>query len=244
MSKHYGAIAFTDAVRDVQRDHGSHGFYDRKRVQGTAVPGIDALTEDEKDYLAGRDSFYLATTSETGWPYVQFRGGPAGFLRAVDDNTIGWADFRGNLQYISTGNLTRNDRVALIVMDYVHRRRLKIYGHARIVTAEEDPTLLSTFAHPGYDAAVERAVIVTVEAFDWNCPQHITPRFTAAELEPHIAPLRRQLAALQAENAQLRETLDSGALPAEFAGDTALESGTRGLGQDDEAVEFDVGEGE
>lgn len=211
MSKHYGAIAFTDAVRDVQRDHGSNGFYDRKRVEGTATPGIDPLTDDEKEYLADRDGFYLATVSETGWPYVQFRGGPAGFLRVVDDHTIGWADFRGNLQYISTGNLSSNGRVALIAMDYLHRRRLKIFGHARIVTAAEDPALVSTFTDPGYDAEVQRVVLVTVEAFDWNCPQHITPRFTAAELEPHLATLRGQLEALQAENATLREKLGSGA---------------------------------
>ena len=210
MSKHYGAIAFTDAVRGVQRSHGSNAFYDRKRVQGTATPGIDPLTEDEKDYLAERDNFYLASVSETGWPYVQYRGGPAGFVRVVDDHTIGWADFRGNLQYISTGNLTSNDRVAIIALDYLHRRRLKIFGHARIVTLAEDPTLVATFADPAYDAEVERAVLVTVEAFDWNCPQHITPRFTVAELEPHLAPLRQELEALRAENAQLREQLRTG----------------------------------
>lgn len=210
MSKHYGAIAFTESVRDVQHRHGSVGFYDRKRVEGKAVPGADALTEDELDYLAERDSFYLATVSETGWPYVQFRGGPVGFLRTVDDHTIGWADFRGNLQYISTGNLAGNDRVALIAMDYVHRRRLKIFGRARVVTVEEDSTLSDTFADPGYDAVVERAVLVTVEAFDWNCPQHITTRFSAAELEPHLAPLQRELAALRAENAQLRDRLERG----------------------------------
>jgi len=210
VSKHYGAIAFTDAVRGVQRSHGSNAFYDRKRVQGTATPGIDPLTEDEKDYLAERDNFYLASVSDTGWPYVQYRGGPAGFVRVVDDHTIGWADFRGNLQYISTGNLTSNDRVAIIALDYLHRRRLKIFGHARIVTLAEDPTLVATFADPAYDAEVERAVLVTVEAFDWNCPQHITPRFTVAELEPHLAPLRQELEALRAENAQLREQLRTG----------------------------------
>jgi predicted pyridoxine 5'-phosphate oxidase superfamily flavin-nucleotide-binding protein len=205
MSRHYGAIAFTEAVRGVQREHGSHAFYDRKRIQGTAVPGVDALTDDEKDYLAERDSFYLASVSETGWPYVQFRGGPAGFVKVVDDHTIGWADFRGNLQYISTGNVAGDDRVALIAMDYAQQRRLKIYGHARVVSAEEDPTLVRSFTDPAYDAVVERVVLVTVEAFDWNCPQHITPRFTVEELETHLAPLRDQLAALQAENARLRE---------------------------------------
>lgn len=207
MSKHYGTIAFTDAVREVQHRYGSDSFYDRKRVQGTATPGVDPLTEDEKEYLAERDSFYLASVSETGWPYVQFRGGPAGFLRVVDDNTIGWADFRGNLQYISTGNLGSNDRVALIAVDYVHRRRLKIFGHARVVTIEDDPALIETFADPGYDAAVERAVLISVEAYDWNCPQHIAVRFSAAELEPHLAPLQAELAALRSENARLKERL-------------------------------------
>ena len=209
MSKHYGSIAFTDAVVGVQREYGSDGFYGRKRVQGNAAPGIDALTDDEREYLAERDSFYLATVSETGWPYVQYRGGPRGFLRVIDDHTIGWADFRGNLQYISTGNVGGDDRVALIALDYAHQRRLKIFGHARVVTVAEDPALVKSFADPDYSAEVERAVLVTVEAFDWNCQQHITPRFSAAELEPHLAPLRRQLADLQAENARLREGLGS-----------------------------------
>jgi uncharacterized protein len=214
VSKHYGAIAFTDAVVDVQREHGSDGFYGRKRVQGKAVPGIDALTDDEREYLAERDGFYLASVSETGWPYVQFRGGPPGFLRVVDDHTVGWADFRGNLQYITTGNVAGDDRVALIILDYAQRRRLKIFGHARVVTVADDAALVESFADPGYDAEVQRAVLVTVEAFDWNCQQHITPRFSAAELEPHLAPLRRQLADLQAENARLRQGLESGQPPA------------------------------
>lgn len=208
MSKHYGAIAFTEGVRDVQRDHGSHGFYDRKRIQGAAVPGTDPLTEDEREYLAERDGFYLASVSETGWPYVQFRGGPTGFVKVLDEHTIGWADFRGNLQYISTGNVSGDDRVALIAMDYVHRRRLKIFGHARIVTAEQDPTLVGSFTDPDYDAVVERVVLVTVDAFDWNCPQHINPRYTVQELETQLAPLRRQLAELQTENDRLRKKLD------------------------------------
>lgn len=207
MSKHYGTIAFTDNVREVQRHHDSETFYNRKRLLGKAAPGTDALTQDESDYLAERDSFYLATVGETGWPYVQFRGGPVGFLRTVDEHTIGWADFRGNLQYITTGNLAGSDRVAMIMMDYVHRRRLKVFGHARVVDAGDDPTLLETFTDLDYDATVERVVLVTVEAYDWNCPQHITARFTAADIEPHITPLRRQLSELQAENARLRDQL-------------------------------------
>ena len=210
MSKHYGTIAFTDDVRAVQCHHGSQVFYDRKRIAGEATPGPDPLTDEEKDYLAERDSFYLATVSETGWPYVQFRGGPKGFLRILDVHSIGWADFRGNLQYISAGNLAGDNRVAIIAVDYVHRRRLKIFGHARIVTAEEDPQLADALKDPAYKAVVERAVVVDVEAFDWNCPQHITPRFTAAELEPVLAGLRDQLAALQAENTRLGNEIHAG----------------------------------
>jgi predicted pyridoxine 5'-phosphate oxidase superfamily flavin-nucleotide-binding protein len=210
VSKHYGTIAFTDDVRAVQCHHGSQAFYDRKRIAGQATPGPDPLTEEEKDYLAERDSFYLATVSDTGWPYVQFRGGPKGFLRVLDVHSIRWADFRGNLQYISAGNLAGDSRVSIIAVDYVHRRRLKIFGHARIVTAEEDPQLADALKDPAYKAVVERAVVVDVEAFDWNCPQHITPKFTAAELEPVLAGLRDQLAALQAENTRLRNEIHDG----------------------------------
>lgn len=207
MSKHYGLIAFTDDVQAVQQEHGSNTFYDRKRVQAKAVAGPDALTDDEREYLAERDSFFLASVSATGWPYVQFRGGPPGFLRVIDDHTIGWADFRGNLQYISTGNLTGTDRVAIIALDFAHKRRLKIYGHARVVAATDDPALIAQLAEPDYDAVVERAIVVDVEAFDWNCPQHITSRFTAAEIEPYLEALRGQVSTLQAENSELRAQL-------------------------------------
>ncbi|WP_179469925.1 pyridoxamine 5'-phosphate oxidase family protein [Mycolicibacterium vinylchloridicum] len=210
MSKHYASIAFTDDVRAVQSEHGSQEFYGRKLAAGQAAPGADPLTDDEKDYLGERDGFFLASVSETGWPYVQFRGGKPGFIRVLDDHTIGWADFRGNLQYVSTGNVSGDDRVAIIALDYGHQRRLKIYGHARVVTAEENPELVKSLTDPTYDAVVERAVLVDVEAYDWNCQQHITPRFTVAELESALAPLRDELAALRAENARLREQLESG----------------------------------
>ena len=121
MSKHYGSIAFTDDVRAVQSEHGSDAFYGRKVVAGKASPGADPLTDDEKDYLSERDGFFLASVSETGWPYVQFRGGKPGFIHTLDDHTIGWADFRGNLQYISTGNVSGDDRVAIIALDYAHQ---------------------------------------------------------------------------------------------------------------------------
>lgn len=208
MSKRYASIAFTDDVRAVQRDHDSHTFYGRKVAAGDATSGPDALTDDEKDYLRERDGFFLASIGESGWPYVQFRGGRPGFVRILDDHTIAWADFRGNLQYISTGNVSGDDRIAIIALDFAHRRRLKLYGHARIVTVDEDPELVQSLSDGTYDAVVERAVIVSVEAYDWNCPQHITPRFTAAELEPALAPIREELAALRVENSRLREQLE------------------------------------
>lgn len=210
MSKHYGLIAFTDDVRAVQHQYGSDAFYDRKRVQAKAVSGPDPLTDDEREYLAERDNFFLASVGATGWPYVQYRGGPPGFLRVIDDHTIGWADSRGNLQYITTGNLAGDNRVAIIALDYAHKRRLKIFGRARVVAAADDPALMADLAEGSYDAVVERAVVVDVEAYDWNCHQHITPRFTAAELEPQLASLRQQLSALRAENAELREQLRPG----------------------------------
>jgi uncharacterized protein len=204
MSRRYPAIAFTDDVQAVQHERGSDTFYERKRIAGAASAEPDALTDEEIEFLADRDGFYLATVSETGWPYVQHRGGPPGFVRVLDEHTIGWADFRGNLQYISTGNLGGDDRVAIITVDYARRRRLKIFGHARVVTADQDPNLVRSVGLAQYDAVVERAVVVTVEAFDWNCPQHITPRFSAAELEPGLEGLRQRLADLEAENARLR----------------------------------------
>ncbi|MET4428817.1 pyridoxamine 5'-phosphate oxidase family protein [Mycolicibacterium sp. 624] len=204
MSQHYGTIAFTDAVREAQKHYGSDAFYTSRTMRARAIAGPDPLTEDVREFLSERDGFYLASVSQTGWPYVQFRGGPVGFIRVLDDHTLGWADFQGNLQYISTGNVTADDRVALFAMDYPHRRRLKIFGHARITTVEEDAALVESLTVPEYDAVVERAVVVSVEAFDWNCQQHITPRFSAVELEPRLAALRDEVASLRRENEELR----------------------------------------
>jgi predicted pyridoxine 5'-phosphate oxidase superfamily flavin-nucleotide-binding protein len=201
VSAHYADIAFTDHVGEVQERYGSQEFYARRRNRDA---GPDRITSDVRTFLAARDSFYLATVGEAGWPYVQFRGGPPGFLRVRDDNTIGWADFQGNLQYISTGNVTGDDRVALIVMDYPHRRRLKIYGHGRVVYPNDDTDLIAELSMPGYPAVIERGVIVTVEAFDWNCQQHITPRYTVTDLEPHLHVLRNRITELEAENTALR----------------------------------------
>jgi predicted pyridoxine 5'-phosphate oxidase superfamily flavin-nucleotide-binding protein len=212
MSDHYGTIAFTDNVRDAQTCYGSRAFYDRKRAKGTS-PDPDPLNATEREFLAEQDGFYLATVSETGWPYVQYRGGPAGFLHVIDDHTVGWADFRGNLQYISTGNLAGDDRVAIIVMDYAHRRRLKLFGRAHVIAAEDRRELFDALTDPSYDAKVQRAVLITIEAFDWNCPQHITPRFTAIQIETHAAALNRQLSALRAENSMLRGLIETADQP-------------------------------
>ena len=179
MSRPFGKIAFTPAVRAFQESRGV-----RTRAPRPDDPVDERgtiLTEAESDFIAGRDGFYQATVSETGWPYVQFRGGPAGFLRVLDERTIAYADFRGNMQYISTGNLSGDGRISLILMDYANRRRLKILGRARLVDAADDPALVAKLEDPSYRAHVERAVVIAVEAFDWNCPQHITPRYTEAE---------------------------------------------------------------
>ncbi len=204
MSRSYASIAFTDRVRSLQDQRGSGAAYARHVARGGGQPGGDPIDTDVREFLAERDGFYLATVGETGWPYVQFRGGAPGFVRVLDDHTLGWADLRGNLQYVSTGNLAGDDRVSLIVMDYAHRRRLKVFGRARVVSTEDDPGLAARLTAGVHDGVVERLVVVTVEAYDWNCPQHITPRFTAAELAPHLDALQERIEALESENAALR----------------------------------------
>jgi hypothetical protein len=201
MARSFADIAFTAGVRDFQTKMGSRRNYaalDQIEDRGTM------LTERESGFIAQRDSFYQATVGETGWPYVQFRGGPSGFLKVLDEKTLGYADFRGNRQYISAGNLVHDGRVALILMDYAQRRRLKIWGRARLVDTHDDEALIGRLELPSYRARIERAVIITVEAFDWNCPQHITPRFTQAEVDALTDGLRQQIAQLQAELVRLR----------------------------------------
>lgn len=186
MSQGYFSIAETDAVRSAQARLGSRAAVARRTgAQGspTEPEPRDRFTGAEREFVGERDGFYLASVSSTGWPYVQFRGGPPGFVRTPDLHTLAWADFRGNRQYISTGNVEGDDRVSLFFMDYPDQERLKVFGHARIVDARDDPDLVADLTVPGYRAVVEQAVVVTIAAFDWNCPQHITPRFRPAELE-------------------------------------------------------------
>ncbi|MGN7807212.1 pyridoxamine 5'-phosphate oxidase family protein [Ensifer sp. 22521] len=185
MSSRYLSIATTPSVAAAQEHYGSAEQWARigARAHAAETAQSQRLGPAETAFIGARDGFYLASVSETGWPYVQYRGGPAGFLTTVDASMLGFADFRGNRQYITTGNVSANDRVSLFLMDYAHRRRLKIYGHMRVIDAEDDPVLAKKLTVPDYLARVERLVLIAVEAFDWNCPQHITPRFTLAELE-------------------------------------------------------------
>lgn len=193
-------IASTPSVRAAQASMGAdHLWQDFKGHRD-----FDRFTENEAAFIDERDSFYLATVSETGWPYVQHRGGPRGFLKVVDDRTLAFADYRGNRQYISTGNLAVNQRASLFLMDYAHRARLKIYAHIDTVALDADPALTALVTVPSYKAKLERIFRVRLEAFDWNCPQHITPRFTEDEVTEAVRPLRDRVKALQAEVDALR----------------------------------------
>jgi predicted pyridoxine 5'-phosphate oxidase superfamily flavin-nucleotide-binding protein len=196
-------IATTPSVRAAQLANGSRAIWER----ATRDRPSDRFTPETAAFIAARDSFYLATVSETGWPYVQHRGGPAGFLKVLDDHTLGFADFAGNRQYISVGNAAANDRAALFLMDYPNRARLKIFARMELRDLRAEPELAAKLMLPNYRARPERAVLLHLEAFDWNCPQHITPRFTAADIEAAVQPLTTRLAALEAENATLRARL-------------------------------------
>ncbi len=201
MSHRFAELAFTPSVKAVQERYGHRA--QNARLEAGAGPNA-ALGEAEAAFIAARDSFYLGTVGETGWPYVQHRGGPAGFLRVLGPTTLAFADFRGNLQYISVGNASHDDRVSLFLMDYPRQTRLKLLGRLRVVDAAAAPAdLLANVALPDYRARVERVMVIEVEAFDWNCPQHITPRYTEAEIEAAARPLRERIAALEAQLAEL-----------------------------------------
>jgi len=204
MTHRFLEIATTPAVRTAQEALGSRRAYAR---QEEGEPHHDRLGQSEAGFIAARDSFYMASVSETGWPYLQHRGGPPGFLRVLDERTLGFADLTGNRQYLSLGNLTADDRVALFLMDYGHQARLKLFGRVRFHDLAAEPELARRLIVPDYRAVPERGVTIAVEAFDWNCPKYITPRFSEAELEPALAPTRQRQAVLEAENARLRAEL-------------------------------------
>lgn len=195
----FAEVAFTPTVKQLQEELGSRSAY--ARMEGIPDAVNQRLTDREAGFIAARDSLYMATVGETGWPYIQHRGGPAGFVRVIDERTIGFADFRGNRQYVSDGNLLTDDRVSLFFMDYPNRTRLKLFGHSRIVGLDDEATL-SRLEAPDYRARVERGFVIAVEGFDWNCPQHITERYTRDEIRAVTEPLTGRIAELEAELAR------------------------------------------
>jgi hypothetical protein len=191
-------IVFTPAARRAQAERGSARVYEKRIAAGFP----DRVTDELAAFIAELDTAFLATVSAASAPYIQHRGGPKGFIKMLDDKTLGFADYAGNRQYITISNLADNDRAYLFLLDFARRRRIKIWGHARVV--EDDAALLARLADPGYRARPERAILFTVEAWDVNCSQHITARFTEDEVAEATAPLLQRIAALEAENAELR----------------------------------------
>ena len=201
MSHRFADIAFTDSVKAAQEQYRSRSQNERFQQAGAAH---DTLGDAEAAFIAERDSFYMATVSETGWPYVQHRGGPPGFLKVLGPRMLAFADFRGNTQLVSAGNAAANDRVSLILVDYRSRQRLKLLGRVRFDDASQAvPELLKAVQLPDYRGRVERVAVIEVDAFDWNCPQHITARFTEAEVRSAVQPLRERIAELEARLASL-----------------------------------------
>ncbi|HLJ20465.1 MAG TPA: pyridoxamine 5'-phosphate oxidase family protein [Stellaceae bacterium] len=192
MTRAFARIAFTASVKEAQRRNGARANAERLENHPAAR---DALTPELIRYVGERDSFFMATSSREGWPYVQHRGGPPGFLRVLDERTLAFADFAGNRQYLSIGNLAENDRVHVFLMDWTHARRLKIWGRAEVV---EDAASIATLMPAGYDAKPERAIRIHIEAWDMNCNQHITPRFSERELAPGLDALAQRIAKLEA----------------------------------------------
>lgn len=207
MAHHFAEIAFTPNVQKEQEHHGSRQQYQRILEHG---PENNRIGPNERYFIESRDGIYLASVGETGWPYVQFRGGQKGFLKVLDEQTLGYADFRGNRQYISVGNWKSNDRVALFLMDYPTQSRLKILGRVEVIEASARPDLLKDLAIPGYAAKIERLVLIHLAGFDWNCQQHITPRWTQEEMSDLLAPLQERLRLLEAENKLLNERISNG----------------------------------
>ena len=201
MGSRFAQLAFTENVQKHQEIQGSRRAYLRM-AHGPETP--DRMGPNERMFIAERDSFYIASVSETGWPYVQHRGGPPGFLRVVDDNTLGFADYRGNRQYITRGNVDHDNRVALFLMDYTNQIRLKMLGRVRVVENNKNPELIRKLVPEDYPARVERGILINVEAFDWNCPQHIPQMFHAEDVGHTIQQFQARIRELEAEVAALK----------------------------------------
>ncbi len=205
MAQNYAEIAFTDEVKELQKIYGSRNTY--ARMEQSVFH--DGLTDSEMDFIRERDSFYMATVGESGYPYIQHRGGPKGFLRAIDKHTLGFVDFRGNKQYISIGNIATQNKVSLFLMDYARQTRLKIYAEALTVALADEPKLLATLQPGEYPHKAERMMLFHIQAFDWNCPQHITPRYTAEEVATAWEKQSRTITTLEREIVRLREALNA-----------------------------------
>jgi uncharacterized protein len=239
MAAKFMQLVLTPAVEQAQDK-----YFGKHQVVKSA-PDTDPLTSSEAYFIESRDSFYMATVSETGWPYVQHRGGPTGFVKVLGPNLIGFGDFKGNRQLVSTGNLDGSDRVALFMMDYPSRTRLKLLGHARVLDAREHPELVVQLVPEQLRNKVERLFLIQVISYDWNCPQYITPRFTATEVEEYAGPLKARIFELEAQLAarddpehekpsatqSSEEQWLPGTSPAIDADDLAVNEGPRGRGQ-------------
>jgi uncharacterized protein len=195
MANNYGEIAFSAAAKELQEKLGSRTNYARMEKDSY----VDGLTENEIEYIAARDSFYMATIGENGFPYIQHRGGPKGFLKVLNSKRVGFIDFKGNMQFISVGNMATNNNVALIMVDYPARARLKIYAKGKIIELKDDPALFALLDLKEYTFRPERMMVFDIEAYDWNCRQHITPRYTLENIEEAFAAQRDHIAKLEAE---------------------------------------------
>jgi predicted pyridoxine 5'-phosphate oxidase superfamily flavin-nucleotide-binding protein len=200
----FGSLVFTPLVKKLQERYGSRRQYARMEDSGGSQ---DRFTDFESEFLEQRDSFYWATIGSTGWPYVQHRGGAKGFLKVIDDQTLAFADYRGNKQYISTGNLQTDSRVAMILVDYPRQARLKILGRVEIFEGDQAESWLPRVRVPGDKTPIERVFVIHLEAYDWNCPQHITPRYTADEIREGMRTIEQRVQQLEQENQSLRQEL-------------------------------------
>ena len=200
MPPKFTQIAFTPTVKAIQEKYGSREMYNRMESGG---PENDTLIPRVADFIKARDSFYMGTVNENGWPYIQFRGGPVGFLKVLDEKTLGFADFVGNCQYLSIGNLADSDRAFLFLMDYGNRRRLKIWGRAKV--EYDRPDLIEQLRVPGYEAEAQRAILIHVEAWDWNCPKYIPIKYSEDQVAEMMAPLRARIQNLEAQLAEVQE---------------------------------------
>lgn len=199
----YSELGFSEAAKLLQEKYGSRTAYEQMEKRNV----VDGLTQNETTFIANQDHFYMASLGENGFPYIQHRGGPNGFVKVLDNKTIAFVDFSGNKQYISAGNIQTEPKVALIMVSYPHKARLELYAKARIVELADEPELFAITDVTGYKHKPERMIVLEIAAYDWNCPQHITPRYTAEDIEMAFAPQRRRIAELEEDNKRMKAEL-------------------------------------